>query len=134
MISAQQLAISLQREMSQAMAACDSWKTEVIRLTKEADEQSTKRKAGRNLSHYSSVHLPPSRIDCSQTFSSTEKVDSPFQPLRNAEDNSSEYILPKPLKSSSNSGSKMGSTALLRRSLFLHGTGFATMNVCKMAA
>ena len=34
-ISAQQSAISLQSEMSQATTACDSWKTKAIKLTKE---------------------------------------------------------------------------------------------------
>ena len=41
----------------------------------------------RNSIHCSSVHLPPSGIDCSQPFTSTEKTDSHFQPLRPAEGN-----------------------------------------------
>ena len=47
-ISAQQLAISLRREMSQATTACSSWENEVTRLTREVAEQSTKRIAGGN--------------------------------------------------------------------------------------
>ena len=54
--------------------------------------KSTKRIAGRKSSHYSSAHLPPSRIDYSQPFTPTEKVDSPFQPLRPAEGTPKEHI------------------------------------------
>ena len=46
-ISAQQVASSLQRDMSQASSDCLSWKDGVWRLTKEVAEQSTKRTAGR---------------------------------------------------------------------------------------
>ena len=65
--------------MSQASSACNFWKTEVLRLTKEV-----KRMAG-ELSHYPSVLLPPSGIYYSHPCTPTEKVDSPFQPLRPAE-------------------------------------------------
>ena len=81
-ISPRQLAISLQREMLWATTPCDSWETEVIRLTKEVAEQNTKRRACGNFSHYSSVHLPVSGMYSSQPFTPTEKVESPFQPLR----------------------------------------------------
>ena len=46
-ISAQQVASSLQSDMSQASSDCNSWKDGVWRLTKEVAEQSTKRIAGR---------------------------------------------------------------------------------------
>ena len=44
---AQQVASSLQSDMSQASSDCNSWKDGVWRLTKEVAEQSTKRIAGR---------------------------------------------------------------------------------------
>ena len=86
-VSAEELAISLQNEMSQATTACDSLKTKVIRLIKEVVEQSAKR-----TEEGASVHLPPSGLDCSQPFTPTEKVDSPFQPLRPAEGNPWKHI------------------------------------------
>ena len=91
-IIAWQSASSLQRKMLQATTACTSWKSEVLKLTKEVAEQSTKRIAGRKSSHDSSAHLPPSRIDYSQPFTPTEKVDSPFQQLRPAEGTPKEHI------------------------------------------
>ena len=48
-IFAHQLASSLQSEMPQATTACNSRKIEVLRLTQEVAEQSTKRKAGGTL-------------------------------------------------------------------------------------
>ena len=59
---------------------------------KEVAEQITKRIAGWHPSHYPSVHLPPSGIDYSQTFTPTENVDSPFQPMRPAEVNPWEHM------------------------------------------
>ena len=47
LLSAQQLAISLENEMSQAPTVYDSWEIEAIRLTMEVAEQSTKT-TGRN--------------------------------------------------------------------------------------
>ena len=91
-ISAQDLAAALQHEMSQATTACESWKSEVIRRRKEVAEQNTKRTAGRNSLHCSSVLLPPSRMDCSQPFTQTERVDSPLQTSRPTVGNPCEHI------------------------------------------
>ena len=78
--------------MSQATTACDSWQSDVRRLTKEVAENSTKRKAGGDSLHYSSVRPPPSGIDYSHPFTPTDKVDSPFQPLRSAEGSPWEHV------------------------------------------
>ena len=78
--------------MSQATTVCDSWEIEVIRLTKEVSEQST-RIAGRNTripSYCSSVHLPSSRMECGPALNARK---SWFQPLWSAERNPWEHIL-----------------------------------------
>ena len=64
----------------------------MLRFCKEVAGQSTKGIAGESPSHNSSVHLPPSGIDYSQPLTPTEKVDSPFQPLRPAEGSPWEHI------------------------------------------
>ena len=48
-ISAQELAAALRSCMSQETTACNSWKSEVIRLTREVAEESTKRMNRRKL-------------------------------------------------------------------------------------
>ena len=50
-----------------------------MKLAKEMAEQSTKRIAGGNSLHHSSVPLPPPGMDCFQPFTPTEKVDSPLK-------------------------------------------------------
>ena len=70
-ISAHELAADLRSEMPQETTACDPWKSKVIRLT-EVVEQSTKRTAGRNSLHCSSVPPPPPGLDCSQRFAVTK--------------------------------------------------------------
>ena len=65
--------------MLQEITVCASWKTDVIRLTKEAEKQSTRRIAGGNSLHYSSVALPPPGMDCSQPFQATHNVEFPSQ-------------------------------------------------------
>ena len=67
-MSAQDLAAALRREMPRATTACDSWKSEMMRRAKEVAEQSTESTAGRNSFHHSSVLLPPPGMDCSQPF------------------------------------------------------------------
>ena len=58
-ISAQELAAVFRSEISQETTACDPRKSEVIRLTEELAEPSTKMIAGGNSLHYFSVPLPP---------------------------------------------------------------------------
>ena len=72
-INAQEGAPSCRSEMSQEITACDWWKSEVTRLTKEVAEQNTMRQAGGNSWHYSSIHLTPPGKDCSQLFHAVRK-------------------------------------------------------------
>ena len=102
-ISAQQSAISLHSETSQATSGCDYWKTEVKRLTKQVAEQSTKRVAGRNSLHHSTVPLSPPGTDCSQPYTPTQRVDSPLQTSRPTEGNPWEHI---PLTSTAQSDTR----------------------------
>ena len=92
LISAQEMTAALRSEMSQETTACDSWNSEVIRLTREVVKLSTKRIAGGNSLHYSSVPRPPPGMDCSQSFAPLEKVDSPLQTSRPADGNACERI------------------------------------------
>ena len=60
-------------------------KNEVMRLTKEVAEQSTKKIEEGNSSHHSSVPVQPPGMACSQPFTPTEQVDSSLQTSRLAE-------------------------------------------------
>ena len=91
-MSAQDLAAAPRREMPRATTACHSWKSEVMRRTKEVAEQSTGRTAWRNSVHHSFVPLPPPGMDCSQPFTSIERVYSPTKTSRTAVGNPCEHI------------------------------------------
>ena len=86
-----QAVISAQ-ELGLLFTACDTWKSDVNRLTKEGAEQSTWRRAGNNSTHCPSVLQPPPGMGCSQHFTPTERLDSPKQTSRPGEGTPWEHI------------------------------------------
>ena len=91
-LSAQQLATARRSEKSRQSTAWASGKTRCIKTYQGGGGVEHEEDGWEEPSHYSSVYLPPSGIDFLQPFTPTEKVDSPFQPLRPAEGNPWEHI------------------------------------------
>ena len=90
-ISAQQLTSSLQSEMSEATTACDSWRTELVRLTMEVTERKRRRQLGGTprMTHLLIYHHQEEIV---RNPSGRQKIHSPYQPLRAAEGNPCEHI------------------------------------------
>ena len=88
-ISAQQLASSLQSEMSEATTACDSRRRD--RLTMEVTEQKRRRQLGGTprMTHLLICHHQEEIV---RNASGRQKIHSPYQPLRAAEGNLCEHI------------------------------------------
>ena len=88
-VSAQELAIALRSAGIHSLCLLEN---EVMRLTKEVAEQSTKKIAEGNSSHHSSVPVQPPGMACSQPFTPTEQVDSSIQTSRLAQAIPQEHV------------------------------------------
>ena len=113
-ISAQQLASSLQSEMSEATTACDSWITELVRLTMEVTERKRRRQLGGTprMTHLLIYHHQEEIV---RNPSGRQKIHSPYQPLRAAEGNPCEHI-PSISTTFSNMRSVTDETSEMKRS------------------